>query len=85
VPVYTYRCQNCGFELTQMQTFSDKPLTYCSECHTSTMGRVPQLSAIIFKGSGWYSTDHRSSSGQTRRLDKKKDKVESSPGEKSKS
>jgi putative FmdB family regulatory protein len=60
VPVYTYRCQNCGFELTQMHMFSDKPLTYCPECHTSTMERVPQLSAIVFKGSGWYSTDHRS-------------------------
>ena len=85
MPVYTYRCQNCGFEFTQMQTFSDKPLTYCPECHTSAIERVLQLSPIIFKGSGWYSTDHRSSSGQTRRPDKEKDRVESAPGEKSRS
>jgi predicted nucleic acid-binding Zn ribbon protein len=51
----------------------------------NTMRRVLQLSAIIFKGSGWYSTDHRSSSGQIRRPDKERDKAESSPGEKSKS
>jgi putative FmdB family regulatory protein len=85
MPVYTYRCQSCGFEFIKTQTFFDKPLTACPECHTSTLQRVIQLSAIIFKGSGWYSTDHRSSSGQTRRLDKEKDKAESSPGEKSKS
>jgi putative FmdB family regulatory protein len=84
MPVYTYRCRNCGFEFAQMQTFSDKSLTYCPECHTNTMERVIQLSTIIFKGSGWYSTDHRSFSGQTHRLDRRKDKAKSSPGEKSK-
>jgi putative FmdB family regulatory protein len=85
MPVYTYRCQRCGFEFTQRQAFSDKPLTRCPECHTSTIERVLQLSPVIFKGSGWYSTDHRSSSGQTRRPDKERDKAESSPGEKSRS
>jgi putative FmdB family regulatory protein len=83
MPVYTYRCQDCGFEFTQMQTFSDRPLTGCPECHTNTMERVLQLSTVIFKGSGWYSTDQRSSSGQTRKLDKEKDTADSSPGDES--
>ncbi len=30
----------------------------------STVRRIPQLPAIIFKGSGWYSIDHRSLSGK---------------------
>ena len=85
MPVYTYRCQKCGFEFTQMQTFSDESLTYCRECHASTLERVLQLSPIIFKGSGWYSTDHRSSSGQSQRPDKERNKAETSPGEKSRS
>ncbi|MBN1427317.1 MAG: zinc ribbon domain-containing protein [Anaerolineae bacterium] len=84
MPIYTYRCRNCGFEFTQMQTFSDQPLTRCSECHKRTLERVLQLSPIIFKGAGWYSTDHRFSSGQTRRSDKGRDKAEGSPREKSK-
>jgi putative FmdB family regulatory protein len=84
MPVYTYRCQSCGFEFTQMQTFSDRPLTGCAKYHTGAIERVLQLSPIIFKGSGWYSTDHRSSSGKTRGLDKQKDRVESPSREKSK-
>lgn len=84
MPVYTYRCQKCGFEFTQMQTFSDKPLTTCRECRADATERVLQLSPIIFKGSGWYSTDHRSSSSQSRRPDKERDKAESSTREKSK-
>jgi putative FmdB family regulatory protein len=66
MPVYTYKCRICDFECTQVQKFSEKPLTCCPECHASTMERVLQVTAIIFKGSGWYAVDHRSSSGRTR-------------------
>jgi putative FmdB family regulatory protein len=83
MPIYTYRCQKCGFKLTQMQKFSDESLTYCSECRASTLERVLQLSPIIFKGSGWYSTDHRPGSGQFRTPDRRKDEAAISPGEKS--
>jgi predicted nucleic acid-binding Zn ribbon protein len=47
-----------------MQMFIDNSLTRCPECHLSTVRRIHQLPAIIFRGSGWYSIDHRSSSGQ---------------------
>ena len=83
MPVYTYRCQSCGVEFKKMQTFSDKPLKRCPECRTGAVRRVLQLPGIVFKGSGWYSTDHRSSSGQTSTLNQKNDKAESSRGEKS--
>ena len=85
MPVYTYRCQSCGVEFEQMQTFSDKPLKRCPECRAGTVRRVTQLPAIVFKGSGWYFTDHRSPSGQTSTLNKKNDKAESSSGEQSES
>ena len=65
MPTYTYRCQSCGVQFDKIQKFSDKPLTRCPECRTGTVRRIPQPSAIIFKGSGWYSTDHRSPSGQS--------------------
>jgi putative FmdB family regulatory protein len=82
MPVYTYRCQHCGIKCKKTQMFLDKPLTRCPECRTSTMRRVPQLPAIVFKGSGWYSTDRRSSSGQTSTLREKSGKAESSSGAK---
>ncbi|MGH2524341.1 MAG: FmdB family zinc ribbon protein [Anaerolineales bacterium] len=64
MPVYTYRCQSCGVQFDKFQKFSEKPLTRCPECRKGQVRRVPQPSAVVFKGSGWYATDHRSASGQ---------------------
>ena len=65
MPVYTYRCTNCGFVFDQQQKFSDSPLTKCPECEKKTLQKVYQPVGIVFKGSGFYATDHRSPSGQT--------------------
>jgi putative FmdB family regulatory protein len=56
MPVYTYRCENCGVQFERHQSFSDAPLKTCPECRKKT-------TRIIFKGSGFYATDHKSSSG----------------------
>jgi len=66
MPVYTYRCTNCGFVFDQQQKFSDSSLTRCPECEKKTLQKVFQPVGIGFKGSGFYSTDHRSPSGQGR-------------------
>ena len=63
MPVYTYRCKNCGVQFDQQQKFSDPPLTRCPECSKKTLQKVFQPVGIVFKGSGFYSTDHRSPSG----------------------
>ncbi|HKZ70299.1 MAG TPA: FmdB family zinc ribbon protein [Anaerolineales bacterium] len=83
MPVYTYRCQSCGVKFTKKETLFAKPLKRCPECHRGVVQRVPQLPAIVFKGSGWYSTDHRSASGPARTPSQKNDKAEHSGGEKS--
>ncbi len=67
MPTYHYRCSSCGVEFDKYQKFSDKALTRCPECRSGTVNRIPQPSAIVFKGSGWYATDNRSPSGQTSR------------------
>ncbi|MEM9292467.1 MAG: FmdB family zinc ribbon protein [Acidobacteriota bacterium] len=57
MPIYEYRCADCGFELEEIQKLSDPPLTTCPQCG----GRLEkQLSApaFQFKGSGWYVTDY---------------------------
>jgi putative FmdB family regulatory protein len=66
MPVYTYRCTNCGFVFDQQQKFSDAHLTRCPECSKKTLQKVFQPVGIVFKGSGFYATDHRSPSGQSR-------------------
>jgi putative FmdB family regulatory protein len=68
MPIYTYRCTNCGFVFDQHQKYSDPVLTKCPECEKKTLQKVFQPVGIVFKGSGFYSTDHRSPSGQGRHI-----------------
>ena len=63
MPIYTYRCENCGVQFDQQQHFSDPPLTRCPECNHKTLRKVYTPVGIVFKGSGFYATDHRSPSG----------------------
>ena len=57
MPIYEYRCKNCGKEFEMMQKFSDEPLTECIECSGSVEKLISQ-SAFVLKGSGWYKTDY---------------------------
>ena len=66
MPVYTYRCDNCGVQFERKQSFSEAPLTRCPECAKKTLRKVYTPVGIVFKGSGFYSTDHRSPSGAGR-------------------
>lgn len=65
MPVYTYRCGNCGVQFERQQSFTDDPLKTCPECRKKTLKKVITPTKIIFKGSGFYATDHKSPSGDT--------------------
>lgn len=67
MPIYTYRCENCGVQFDRKQRFDDDPLVRCPECEKDTLHKVYLPVGIVFKGSGFYATDHRSPSGQTSR------------------
>lgn len=73
MPIYTYRCDNCGVQFERMQSFNDAPLTRCPECSKKTLRKVYLPVGIVFKGSGFYATDHRSPSGSTQRSPKSAD------------
>ncbi len=77
MPIYLYRCENCGMQLEKQQKFSDQPLTRCPECGKKALKKIYQPVGIVFKGSGFYATDHHSPSGQSpAKSDEKKDKPE---------
>jgi putative FmdB family regulatory protein len=78
MPSYHYRCRSCGVEFNQPQKLSDKPLGRCPVCRTRKVWRIPQLPAIVFKGSGWYCTERRPASGQTGARNEKNGQVEPS-------
>jgi putative FmdB family regulatory protein len=65
MPIYTYRCSSCGVQFDRQQHFEDPHLVKCPECGKRSLKKIYTPAGIIFKGSGWYSTDHRSPSGQT--------------------
>ena len=66
MPIYEYECRHCGHHFELKQGFHDKPQAECPECKKKAR-RVFHSSPIIFKGSGFYVTDHRKSSETTAR------------------
>src|SRR5207253_11074219 len=65
MPTYAYECTNCGEQFERVQKFTDPAVTRCPNCKKNKVRRVIQASPLVFKGSGWYITDHRSSSKKT--------------------
>ena len=62
MPTYQYACTACGEQLEMVQKFSDDPLTVCPAC-SGRLRKVFSPVGIVFKGSGFYRTDSRSSKG----------------------
>jgi putative FmdB family regulatory protein len=60
MPTYQYACTSCGERLEVVQKFSDDPLTECPAC-SGTLRKVFSAVGVVFKGSGFYKTDSRSS------------------------
>jgi putative FmdB family regulatory protein len=77
MPIYTYRCESCGVQFERHQFFNDAPLKICPECRKKTLRKVITPTRVIFKGSGFYATDHRSPSGSSSRESKSEKKEES--------
>jgi len=80
MPIYTYRCKNCGVQFDRHQYFDDKLLTRCPECGKDSVRKVFLPVGIVFKGSGFYATDHKSPSGQStnQKTEKKSETTEKS-------
>ncbi len=58
MPVYEYRCEECGHRYERKEGFDAPSLQACVRCGGSAR-RVLHAAPIVFKGSGFYSTDHR--------------------------
>jgi putative FmdB family regulatory protein len=64
MPTYQYRCTECGHDLETVQKFSDAALTECPNCGGS-LRKVFNAVGVVFKGSGFYRTDSRTSKGDS--------------------
>jgi len=70
VPIYEYKCENCG-RFEKMQKMSDAPLTTCPKCKGPVKKLISRNVGIIFKGPGFYCTDNRSSEYKERAKENK--------------
>jgi putative FmdB family regulatory protein len=59
MPIYAYKCSNCGFEKDALQKMSDAPLTDCPSCGEPALKKQVTAAGFQLKGSGWYVTDFR--------------------------
>jgi len=59
MPIYAYRCQDCGHEVEILQKISDTPLTRCPACERPSLVKQVTAAGFHLKGSGWYATDFK--------------------------
>ena len=57
MPIYEYQCGECGAVFDRRQTFDAEPVAICPKCQSNAR-RVIHSVPIVFKGSGFYCTDH---------------------------
>ena len=61
MPIYEYRCSECGQDHEVLQKVSEPPLTECPACGKPALKKQLSAAGFQLKGSGWYATDFKSS------------------------
>lgn len=59
MPIYAYRCDECGFTKDVLQKISDPVLTVCPSCSKEAFKKQVTAAGFQLKGTGWYVTDFR--------------------------
>lgn len=75
MPTYEYECTKCGHHFDAFQKINDKTLDKCPRCNGKVKRLISAGAGIIFKGSGFYSTDYKNKSLKDRDLPKEQSGV----------
>ena len=59
MPIYEYRCADCGFQNEYLQKVSEPPMTLCPSCGNESFRKLLTAAGFQLKGSGWYATDFK--------------------------
>ena len=59
MPIYEYRCDQCGHQFEVLQKISDAPVKNCPKCNSNNPRRLVSAAAFKLKGTGWYETDFK--------------------------
>lgn len=82
MPTYDYKCLGCETQFEKFQSITAPPIEECPECGGKVKRLIGAGAGLIFKGSGFYTTDYRS---EGYKESAKKDKDKSGSSDKSKS
>jgi putative FmdB family regulatory protein len=63
MPIYEYRCTECGRQTEALQRLSDAPLVDGPACGKPALQKLVSAAGFQLKGSGWYVTDFRGGGG----------------------
>ena len=69
MPIYEYKCDDCGKVFEVIQKISDKKLTICRCDGKGSVHRLVSSSGFRLKGSGWYETDFKTKKPDTKKTD----------------
>lgn len=64
MPIYEYRCNQCGFEKEHLQKLNSQVLTTCPACGADAYVKLISAAGFQLKGSGWYATDFKNGSAK---------------------
>jgi len=67
MPIYEYRCSECGQQKEFFQRMSDAPVTDCPVCGKPALIKLVSAAGFQLKGSGWYATDFRNNGSQPKK------------------
>ena len=62
MPTYEYECEKCGHRFEVFQSMTEPPRKRCPKCRGKVRRLIGGGAGVVFKGSGFYTTDYRSSS-----------------------
>jgi len=60
MPIYEYRCGECGHQDEHLQKVAERPLSKCPACGKKAYKKQLSAAGFQLKGSGWYATDFKS-------------------------
>lgn len=77
MPIYEYRCEQCGFQKEHLQKVSDALLTQCPQCGQASYKKMLTAAGFQLKGTGWYATDFKGGAKPAEKKDDSKPEAKS--------
>lgn len=59
MPIYDFKCNNCGYITEMMRKMSESNISICPKCAQETFEKLLSAPSFQLSGTGWYATDFK--------------------------